>query len=170
MWKINNTDITATFGAYLKRGSYDSLMLYPTMKEYVTEDIREEHGERVSVQMKKVKARDVTLAFYIVAQKEDFNRKYEAFLFFLMQAGTFSFELTKQNRTFRLRYNGGVTRRELRMRGDGTYYCEVSVSFRQDNPFDVTEGNFLLHEDGLQDIITEGGEQIGGSFNVYTMQ
>ena len=166
MWKINDVDITSRFGAYLKRGSYDSLMLYPRMKEYVTEDVREEDGERVHVDMKNVKARTITLSFYIVSDKGSFNKNYESFLRFLIDESTFCLYLVKQNRQFRLRYEGGVSRREIMMKGD-TYYCEVSIEFRQDNPFDVTESNFIIHENREEEIVTEQGIEIGSFINVY---
>lgn len=165
LYTINDIDISAEFGAYFKKGAYDSLMTYPSVKEYLTEEVREENGERTLVQMPRVKARIITMEVLIKgADKEDAQIKSERFLAFLMNAGEFFLHLVVRNRGYHLLFVGGESRRAIKERGET--YLELAIQFKQNDPSDVTEYMNLATE-ATDDIITEAGDDIIVTTNVY---
>lgn len=165
LWTINDIDISAEFGAYFKKGAYNTLMCYPTVKDYLTEEVREENGERTLVQMPRVKARTFTMEVLIKgADKEDAQIKSERFLAFLMNAGEFFLHLVVRNRGYRLLFVGGESRRAIKERGET--YLVLAIQFKQNDPSDVTEYMNLATE-ATDDIITEAGDDIIVTTNVY---
>lgn len=167
-WEINGTDI-AMWGLALKRGSYDSLLAYPAVKEYLTEDIRENNGEDVIVAMPRVRARSVLLTFVLYGEHYQMWDRYESFLARLMMFGTFTFTCVEHNRNYRLRFESGESRREIMMKGTGKQMLEITLRFKQDNPLDVTQ-SFELKTEGSNsvNITTESGENIIVEFGIYS--
>lgn len=76
---INNKDAYATWGVRMGDGFIDAIETPPTMKEYIENESRQEHGKRVVV-IPKIDARDVTLPFTITGTSaEDYKTKKKAF-------------------------------------------------------------------------------------------
>lgn len=162
---INDIDISAVYGAYFKKGAYNTLMSYPSVKEYLTEEVREENGERTLIVMPRVKARTVTMDMYIVGgDKADAQIKSEQFLVFLLNSGEFLLHLVSRNRGYRLSFVGGEARRAITEKG--RTYIEMSIQFKQDDPSNVIMLDYLAAESN-EYVITEDGEQIAITDNIY---
>lgn len=165
-WKINGVDISAEYGAYIKKGSYASMLVYPEAKDYVSEDYREEHGSRMYVDMPRVKARQFTLTFYIVGDPSAIHTNYERFFEFLLNAKEFTMELCEHNRTHRLTYLSGLSRKDLKVTSHGVNYMELDVMVLERNPYNVTKSDVLMTESTL--MLTEDGEEIDIEVPVYS--
>ena len=66
---INNKDAYVTWGVRMDDGFLTALCAPCTMKEYIENESRLEHGKRVVTDNAKVASREVTLAFTIIWQK-----------------------------------------------------------------------------------------------------
>lgn len=167
LWTINGADISMLFGVYLKKGSYNELLKYPTMKDDIEEDVREEDGVRLLKYVPRAKARDVSLSFYIeAADLPEFWCKYDLFRRFLYGSGVFPFRLAAHNRCHMLAFKGGESYTETTMltgRG-GRKFGEVKLTFREPNPMNVTAEVGLQMEDGAQ-AHSEGGLDLFADIN-----
>lgn len=168
-WYINGEDIVERYGLYPKRGTFDNLLKGADMKEYLTESIRERHGEEVSIYAPRLEARDVDLTFYLITDGlTEFWEKLERVKLDLGRLGLFELRLATHNRNFQLYYKGmdSATRKTADYMG----HCvnEVRLSFREPNPQNVAREAALCTEGG-EDIETE--QTVGGillaSVNVY---
>ena len=165
-WLMNGVDISDTYGVYLKKGAYDALMNYPSMKEYMTEDVREENGERILFSMPRTGAMDVTIPVYLVADsRSEWFTRYEGFLRFLVNAGIMTLHLNMHNRNYRMIYQSCEVLKSLR-RQQGRMYSEIDLVFRIPDTHNVTYDDVLLSEGGTE-ILTEGGDNITISINVF---
>lgn len=167
MWKINDIDISEVYGVYLKKGAYDALLQYPSVKSYLQEDLRDMDGERVMVQNVRKQPRNVSLSCYLVADsKEDFWAKYDGFLKLLTQEGELEFCIVNHNRTYRFYYLdcSGFSKLTT-IEGSGKKYCEFVLSLREPNPDNITAEHTLLSESGAI-IETENGEPINANVKV----
>lgn len=167
-WKINGIDISNEFGAYLKKGSYASMLVYPEAKEYVSEDIREENGSRIHIDMPRVKSRQFTLTFYIIGEPSVIHTNYERFFAFLHNSGEFTLTLCEHNRNYRLTYLTGMSRKDVKVMSRGVNYIEADVMVLQRNPHNVTETDVLMTEGNSSvEVLTEEGEEIEIETSIY---
>lgn len=154
-WYINGNDIVKIWQLYPKRGTFDALLKRPQLKEYLTEDIREEHGESVDFYKPRFEARDVDLTFYLITEyREELWEKLERISIEFGQMGLIEFRLESHNRNFQLYYKGMDSNTRKTLSYDGHCVCEVRLSFREPNPRNVFFEDSLIAED-MQPIITE---------------
>lgn len=168
MWKINDIDISEVYGVYLKKGAYDTLLQYPSVKQYLTEDLRDMNGERVLVQNVRKSARSVNITCYMVAfSQDDFWAKHDGFLKLLTQENILDLTLVKHNRTHRFYYVdcGGFTKLS-NLVGTGKKYSEFTLTLREIDPNNVTKEEELISESGAI-ITTERNEPINANINIY---
>lgn len=168
MWLINRTDISERFGVYLKKGAYSSLLSYPTAKPYLTEETRDEDGERVLIQNQRRQARIVSLPCVLVADDQnDFWRKYDEFVQFLLGEGVFDFTMEEHNRTYRFYYVECSDFTNLKpIKGSGKKYSDFTLTLREPNPKNVRRTDVLNAETG-EYITTEDGETIKIDVSIY---
>ena len=83
---INNKDAWTTWGVRMDEGFLSALDAPLSMKEYIENDSRLEHGKRMITASPKVDSRDITLGFTITGTSEsDYRTKKAAFLAELQQ-------------------------------------------------------------------------------------
>lgn len=76
---INGKDAYIEYGMSLEDGAISALLTPPSLKEFVENESRIENGKKIIVSYPVYDARDVSLAFHIVAPtKEAFFAKYQA--------------------------------------------------------------------------------------------
>lgn len=76
---INGKDAYTEYGMSLEDGAISALLTPPSLKEFVENESRIENGKKIIVGYPVYDARDVSLAFHIVAPtKEAFFAKYQA--------------------------------------------------------------------------------------------
>lgn len=162
MWTINGEDITQRFGVYLRKGAYNALLSYAGSKQYLTEDVRDEDGERVFVENPRKQARSVSIPCVMTADGQtDFWSKHDDFISFLMSAGLFEFKLEVHNRIYRFYYQECGDFSALKpIKGEGSKkYCEFSLTLREPNPDIVLKESILAAEDS-EIITTENEDEI----------
>lgn len=158
-WKINGTDLE-TWGIYLKKGANDEFMRLPEMKEYLTEKNREEDGERAFVSNPRMSGRDVSVTCYLIAPSaHTLWRRRDSFLSFL-KSGVLNFELVRYNRIYTLYYKSCSSFSRISRINNGDVYVTFTINFREPDPSNVRENNYLVTETYSQNIITEDGNKI----------
>lgn len=168
MWSINNTNISEAFGVFLQKGAYQSLVSYPSVKQYLTEEIRDDDGENVLVENTRRQARNVSLPCIIIADNQtDFWGKYDAFVQFLLNEGVFDFKLEAHNRIYRFYYVECSDFRNLKpLKGGSKKYSEFTLTLREPNPRNVRRTDSLQAENG-EFVTTEDGELINVDVDIY---
>ena len=160
VWTINGIDISEQFGIYIKKGSYDALLDLGQMKDYLSEDFREDNGERVCFDMPRKQARNVVIEFYLVSDtEEEFWRRYDDFGKFIA-GDVLDLHLVLHDRTHRLLFVGSNGYHRLTRSWRGKMVHQLSLTFREPNPaFVFTQDNLLALEDGgiVLDEDEEGG-------------
>lgn len=158
-WKINGIDITDTYGVLLRKGANDAFMRLPDVKEYLTETCREEDGERAYVADTRIAARDFSVNMILTAPDAQILwRRRDAFLDFL-KSGVLDFELVLYNRTYRLYYKNCSALSRISNLHNGDVFVSLTVTFREPDPANVRESNFLGAEDSDK-VLTEAGDRI----------
>lgn len=158
-WKINGIDITDTYGVLLRKGANDAFMRLPDVKEYLTETCREEDGERVYVADTRMAARDISVNMILTAPTAPILwRRRDAFLDFL-KSGVLDFELVLYNRIYRLYYKSCSALSRISNLHNGDVFVSFTVTFREPDPANVRESNFLGAEESDK-VLTEEGDQI----------
>lgn len=158
-WKINGIDITDTYGVLLRKGANDAFMRLPDVKEYLTETCREEDGERAYVANTRMVARDISVNMILTAPDAQILwRRRDAFLDFL-KSGVLDFELVLYNRTYRLYYKNCSALSRISNLHNGDVFVSFTVTFREPDPVNVRESNFLGAEDSDK-VLTETGDRI----------
>lgn len=77
---INNKDAYITWGISMDNTSLSSLMTPPSLKEFIEDTSRLEHGKRVDTSNPKINERNVTLQINLTARdKDDFFSRYISF-------------------------------------------------------------------------------------------
>ena len=77
---INGKDAWLEWGVNMGYSFLDTLDSFPTMKGYVENDSRLEHGKRILLSNPRVASREITLHFTIKGKDEtDFRTKRKAF-------------------------------------------------------------------------------------------
>lgn len=101
------SDLYATYGIRLLKGSYDTLVKYPPVKELVSNNSRLEDGIRyiAKEQYTKYNEKNLTLRFLMEEGRgiSSFYARLESFLA-LIGKGMFELKITTLNRVFRLVY------------------------------------------------------------------
>lgn len=77
---INNKDAWKTWGVRMGNNFLDVIDGFNEMKEYVSNESRQEHGKRIVTNNPKVAAREIALSFTIQGKtKSDYRAKRNAF-------------------------------------------------------------------------------------------
>ena len=103
---INDKDIWLTWSAMLAKGTYEKLMKPASMKEYISNSSRLEHGTRIiaSPEIVRTQQREIQIQFFIEgASESDYLLKYASFIDEL-QKGKIEFRVPKLNCTYKLVY------------------------------------------------------------------
>lgn len=161
-WTINDVDITDEFGLLVKKGSYSNLLKYSDAKEYLTENVRDEDGERAFLAYPHIEARDVELTFFVMAQgDEDFFVKRDNFLRFMLREGRLQFRMERHNRSHLLYYKSCKSYKSLSGSLSPTkeVWYEFSITFREPNPNTILKRDVLELEAG-GNVQYESGEDI----------
>lgn len=97
-----------TFGVTLIRGWREALLTPASVKSYVTNDSRLEHGEQIIATSKyaKMAKRDVSISFFLEGSSQsDYLQKYEAFLNKIAYSGQICMKVPCLKRVFKLVYS-----------------------------------------------------------------
>ena len=123
-----------TFGITLVRGWREALLTPASVKSYVTNDSRLEHGEAIVASAKYAKKakRDVSISFFLEgSSEEDYLSKYEAFLNKIAYSGQFCLKVPRLKRVFKLVYS------QCLQFGDyGLKKGKFTIKFTESNPND----------------------------------
>ena len=127
--KINGKDIWDTWGATLLRGSYEKLLTPPSMKEYIENESRLEHGKRINTTNAKVSSREFSLQFFIEGSSEsEYLSRFQSFIQEL-EKGAVSLYVERLKKTYELVYT------ECSSYGDyGLKKGKLAVKFVEPNP------------------------------------
>ena len=102
---IDTIDIWTTYGAFLLKGSYDSLMRPAKRKASLSNNWSEENGLEIDLTAPKFEAKDADLSFILSASTEtEWWTRYNAFFALLKTAGERSLFVTELNKTFLIYY------------------------------------------------------------------
>lgn len=78
--KINGKDAYLTWGVTMDDTSLSALMTPPSVKAYIENNDRTEHGKRVIIDNVRVDSRDITLQLNLTARsEEEFFSRYSSF-------------------------------------------------------------------------------------------
>lgn len=68
---INGKDAYTTYGIFLAENALSTLMTPPSVKDYISNESRLEHGKRVSYENVRLGERELTLSFNMHAKDKD---------------------------------------------------------------------------------------------------
>ena len=108
-------------------GFYNPLILYPSIKERVTEDFEDEDGLSVLDTDGKVKERTFNLSFFC-----DSYAKYYEFMTYMLEHNPINLYTDYTGRTYKLEY---LSCSSFNDNGD---YNTFTINFREPNPYDRT--------------------------------
>lgn len=133
---INGSDARATYGIRMGDGFLDDLHAFPTMKDYVENTSRLEHGKRVDTGNVKADASTVSLIFLLEGTDEaDFKAKRTAFMEELLK-GEVTLQVPKDSTdVYHLIYKKGTSYAQNPQRT----FCKVACQFEEPNPMNRTE-------------------------------
>lgn len=130
---INNKDIWTTWGVSLLSGAYEELLKPCSMKEYIENKSRLEHGTRLIANSAIAKVDERALSFSIFIEGNsvsDYLLKYESFLEELCK-GLIVFKVPTLKRSFKLVYT------DCSKYGNyGDTKGKFTLKFREPNPKD----------------------------------
>lgn len=129
---INRKDAYSTWGVRMGDGFLDALNAPVSMKEYIENSSRMEHGKRVVAVNAKVASREITLPFTIQGTSEaDFRSKRDAFYSELYK-GDITISVPQDSpKVYHLLYTGkSITYAQTRDRK----FAKFSARFEEPNP------------------------------------
>lgn len=129
---INGEDAYTTYGIKMGDGFFDALSnAFPTMKDYVENESRLEHGKRVNTAEPKVASSDITLTFYLEGTSQsDFKAKKAAFRDVLIK-GDVTIQVPKDSDdVYHLVYKKSTSYAQNTQRT----FCKVACKFEEPNP------------------------------------
>ncbi len=107
-------DLNSTYGVRLLKGSYETLLSPPTLKDYITNDSRLQNGVQYARTGAKVKQRELRLSIILegdntLETKEEqissYYARYESFLAKLTSDTIICLKVMALNRIFKLVYS-----------------------------------------------------------------
>jgi len=133
---INGSDAYETYGIKMGDDFIDNINAFPTMKAYVENTSRLEHGKRVVISNPKVSDAQVSLIFLLEGSTHtDFLTKKAAFLAELAK-GYITIKVPKDSdNVYHLVYKKGISYAQEPL---GTF-CKVACTFDEPNPNNRTE-------------------------------
>jgi len=102
---IDSVDIWTTYGAFLLKGSYDSLMRPPKRKVSLSNNWPEQNGLEIDLTLPRYESKEVELSFILSAGNEaQWWTRYNAFFAALMATGERSLFVHELEKTFLVYY------------------------------------------------------------------
>jgi len=128
---INGSDAYETYGIRMGDDFIDNINAFPTMKAYVENTSRLEHGKRVVIGNPKVSSNSVTLTFLLEGSTHaDFLTKKAAFLAELAK-GYITIQVPKDSDdVYHLIYKKGTSYAQNPQRT----FCKVACQFDEPSP------------------------------------
>lgn len=129
---INSKDAYTEWGVSMGDKFLDSIDAPLSMKEYITNESRQEHGKRVITSNAKVDSRELTLSFTITGiSQNDFRAKKIKFQSEL-EKGTVNIKVpVLGNDIYKLIYTGKNVSYNMNI---SRTFCKMSVKFEEPNP------------------------------------
>lgn len=133
---INGNDAWETYGIKMGNDFLDSLNAFPTMKDYIENTSRLEHGKRVMTTNVKVDSATVSLTFLLEGtSQDDFKTKRAAFMEVLVK-GEVTIQVPKDSDdVYHLIYKKGTSYAQNYQRT----FCKIVCSFEEPNPMNRTK-------------------------------
>lgn len=131
---INGLDAYTTYGVMMGEGFLDALGAPVSMKEYIENSSRLEHGKRTITSNAKVDSRELTLTFTIRGSSPaDFRTKKKAF-YAMLYAGSLTVKVPSDSEDiYHLNYLGkNITYAQNISRN----FAKIGVKFEEPNPMD----------------------------------
>lgn len=130
---INGEDAWETYGIKMGDEFIDSLNAFPTMKGYIENTSRLEHGKRVVTANAKVASATVSLVFLIEGDTPaDFRTKKAAFIKTLCKGDVMIQVPQDSDNVYHLIYKKGTSYAQNPQRT----FCKVACTFDEPNPTD----------------------------------
>lgn len=136
MVRINGTDIKSTYGAFLIDKSYEQLLVYPALKNVISNNWFESDGLEVDLEDSTLERRSFSVTYGVSG-----TGRWSDFQSFLKTAWTHSIEITDLGLTFDLRFVG-ITGFEADVDGS---LAKIKVSYCDD-----TLSNYLTNQSSPQ--------------------
>ena len=92
---INGKNALTTYGVSFPPSSISNIMAPPALKEFVTNESRDEHGSRIIVHQPRYAQRELTIEMHLQASSQtQLMRQYDNIIS-LLTAGAFTIELSR---------------------------------------------------------------------------
>lgn len=131
--KINGNDAWTMYGVSMGEGFIDAIDGVNEMKQYISNECREEHGIRV-IPSTKVKEKELTLHFTIKGSSPtDFRNKKLAFINLLESGEVLRVEIPSIGSVHKLIYLGKGQSYKMSLNKS---FCAFSARFLEPNPKD----------------------------------
>lgn len=141
LYIIDGVDIWKTYGAVILKGSYNSLLSYPTRKTPDYDDWFEQDYIDVDFSKPFFDSTDVTLKVGIYGDDKDYLLdKLELFKSFLNKSGERVFNLSGINKDINLRYKGGSNAVSSKLSVGTQFFLEQDLLFSNDKPVQLLGG------------------------------
>lgn len=141
LYIIDGVDIWETYSAVILKGSYNSLLSYPTRKTPDYDDWFEHNFIDVDYSKPFFEANDVALKVGIYgSDKADLLTKIRLFKIFLNKSGERIFNISGINKDISLRYKGGSNAVSSKLSTGNQFYLEQDLIFSNDKPIQLLDG------------------------------
>ncbi len=135
LYKIDGVDMWETYGAAILKGSYNSLLSYPTRKAPDSDDWFEEDYADIDYSSLYFDSSDVTLRVGIYgSSRSDLLNKLQLFENSLNQAGHRQILISGIDTPIILRYKGASGAESSPLLVGNQFYLEQDLLFSNDNP------------------------------------
>ena len=131
---INGKDALSNWGVHMGQGFLNTLLAPLELKDYVTNEVRDEDGIRVLNSTPSVKNRNVTLSFVIIGTTQaDLMNKRNAFLAEIYKGRVTIQVPAVSDDTYKLHYKGQSASWNM---NKARTIASLSLSFTESNPTD----------------------------------
>lgn len=136
LWKINNTDIFAAYGALILKDSYMDIMSPPVPKKRLEHDFIDANGTEVdTVSALVYESRRYTLKVLITASSSaQFWTRYNAFIAAIATPGTFSLWVSDLGITVNLLYESAKCTSKPKSLKNGQVAVAYDIAVFEPNP------------------------------------
>ncbi len=115
LWKINDTDIYATYGAAILRGSYNELLAPPKPRKRLEHEYTDQNGVSVDTATPltyEPKRFNIKIGIYAKSTYQ-FWTNYNALIAAMAKPGTFSLYIADLGRSYELIYEGATVTKKV---------------------------------------------------------
>jgi len=103
-WLLDSQDIYDTYGAMIARGGYADLLKGPKRKPSLFNNWPEYNGIEIDLDSPTFEEMEVSIPFYLIADRIDFYAQHKAFFDKIKGAGLMQLHVTTLYKTFMLYY------------------------------------------------------------------